>query len=58
MHGNYQTAQVGRGDRRIKKSKTAEDGIYHTAQDGPGDRGRKKSKKKRLGFTLDSDWKK
>ena len=40
-----QTAQVGHGDGRRKKSKTGEDGSYHTAHAGPGDRGRKKSKK-------------
>ena len=33
------TAQVSHGDRRIKKSKTGEDGSYHTAQVGPGSRG-------------------
>ena len=48
----YQTAQVARGDRRRKKSKTGEDGSYHTVQVGTGDRGRKKSKK-RNGFDLD-----
>ena len=42
---SYQTAQVGHGDGRRKKSKTGEVGSYHTAQVGPGDRGRKKSKK-------------
>ena len=42
---SYQTAQVGHGDGRRKKSKTGEDGSYHTAQVGSGDRGRKKSKK-------------
>ena len=44
-------AQVGHGDRRRKKSKTADDGSYHTAQVDPGDRGRKKSKKR-----LDTIW--
>ena len=42
---SYQTAQVGHGDGRRKKSKTGDDGSYHTAQVGPGDRGRKNKKK-------------
>ena len=40
------TAQVGRGDGRKKKSKTGGDCSNRTAQVGPGDRGRKKSKKR------------
>ena len=51
----YQTAQVGHGDGRRKKSKTGENGSYHTAQVGPGDRGRKKSKKW-IEYDLDLIW--
>ena len=43
---SYQTAQVGHGDGRRKKSKAGDDGSYHIAQIGHGGRGRKKSKKK------------
>ena len=53
--GIYQTAQVGHGDGRRKKSKTGEDDIYHTAQVGPGDTERKKSKKW-IGYDLDLIW--